>query len=104
MEHKDVKNQEHYTAQTVQPIEYMEITMTPEQFEGYLLGNVIKYISRYRHKNGMEDLRKAKVYIGWLVDHVADTGNNDNELYYYSCKPEMVITVVRNNSGDDSDE
>ena len=99
MEHKDVKNQEHYTAQTVQPIEYMEITMTPEQFEGYLLGNVIKYISRYRHKNGVEDLRKAKVYIGWLVDHVADTGNNDNELYYYSCKPEMVITVVRNNNG-----
>jgi hypothetical protein len=37
--------------------------MTPEQFEGYLLGNVIKYISRYRHKNGIEDLRKAKVYI-----------------------------------------
>jgi hypothetical protein len=103
MEYKDVKNQQHY-AQTVQPIEYMEITMTPEQFEGYLLGNVIKYISRYRHKNGLEDLRKAKVYIGWLVDHVADTGNNDNELYYYSCKPEMVITVVRNNSGDDSDE
>jgi hypothetical protein len=55
MEYKDVKNQQHY-AQAVQPIEYMEITMTPEQYEGYLLGNVIKYISRYRHKNGIEDL------------------------------------------------
>ena len=85
MEHKDVKNQQHY-AQAVQPIEYMEITMTPEQYEGYLLGNVIKYISRYRHKNGLEDLRKGKVYMAWLVDHVADiderseaaTGNDGN--------------------------
>ena len=81
MEYKDVKNQQHY-AQTVQPIEYMEITMTPEQYEGYLLGNVIKYISRYRHKNGIEDLLKGKVYISWLVDHVSDTskdGNNRGE-------------------------
>jgi hypothetical protein len=91
MEYKDVKNQQHYTAQAVQPIEYMEITMTPEQYEGYLLGNVIKYISRYRHKNG---LRKAKVYMGWLVDHVADKTT--------SLLLEMVITVG-NNSGD-SDE
>ena len=79
MEYKDVKNQEHYTAQAVQAIEYMEITMTAEQYEGYLLGNVIKYISRYRHKNALDDLRKAKVYMGWLVDHVADTAGNDSD-------------------------
>jgi hypothetical protein len=79
MEYKDVKNQQHYTAQAVQAIEYMEITMTPEQYEGYLLGNVIKYVSRYRGKNGLEDLRKAKVYMGWLVDHVADTGKDGND-------------------------
>ena len=79
MEHKDVKHQEHYTAQAVQAIEYMEITMTAEQYEGYLLGNVIKYISRYRHKNALDDLRKAKVYMGWLVDHVADTAGNDSD-------------------------
>ena len=79
MEYKDVKNQQHYTAQAVQAIEYMEITMTPEQYEGYLLGNVIKYVSRYRGKNGLEDLRKAKVYMGWLVDHVADTAGNDSD-------------------------
>ena len=79
MEYKDVKNQQHYTAQAVQAIEYMEITMTPEQYEGYLLGNVIKYVSRYRGKNGLEDLRKAKVYMAWLVDHVADTGKDGND-------------------------
>ena len=78
MEYKDVLNQEHYTAQVVQAIEYMEITMTAEQYEGYLLGNVIKYVSRYRAKNGLDDLRKAKVYMGWLVEHVADTGNDSD--------------------------
>ena len=80
MEYKDVKNQQHYTKQVVQPIEYMELTMTPEQFSGYLLGNVIKYVSRYRHKNGLEDLRKAEVYMGWLVDHVSDNENTVDGL------------------------
>ena len=93
MEHKDVKNQQHY-AQAVQPIEYMEITMTPEQYEGYLLGNVIKYISRYRHKNGLEDLRKGKVYMAWLVDHVSDIDE----------RSEAATDKNGNNSGDDSDE
>ena len=64
----------------VQPIEYMELTMTSEQYEGYLLGNVIKYVSRYRHKNGLEDLRKAEVYMGWLVDHVSDNQNTVDGL------------------------
>ena len=79
-EYKDVKRQPHYMQSAVQPIEYMELTMTPEQYEGYLLGNVIKYVSRYRHKNGLEDLRKAEVYMGWLVDHVSDNQNTVDAL------------------------
>lgn len=35
---------------------------------GYLEGNVIKYISRWRQKNGVEDLRKAKHYIEKLIE------------------------------------
>ena len=33
----------------------------------YHQGNVIKYVSRYRYKNGIEDLRKAKWYIDRLI-------------------------------------
>jgi hypothetical protein len=33
----------------------------------YHQGNVLKYVSRYRHKNGIEDLRKAKWYIDRLL-------------------------------------
>jgi hypothetical protein len=35
---------------------------------GYLDGNVIKYIARARHKNGIEDLRKAQHYLTKLID------------------------------------
>ena len=33
----------------------------------YHQGNVLKYISRYRFKNGMEDLQKAKWYVDRLI-------------------------------------
>ena len=42
---------------------------TGEHFEGYLQGNIIKYIWRYRYKNDIEDIQKAQVYIGWLEDY-----------------------------------
>ena len=42
---------------------------TGEHYEGYLQGNIIKYIWRYRYKNDIEDIQKAQVYIGWLEDH-----------------------------------
>ena len=35
---------------------------------GYLEGNVIKYVSRWRQKGGVEDLRKAKHYIEKLIE------------------------------------
>ena len=71
MEQKnDVRHQRHYEATAIQPIEYMRATMDATQYEGYLRGNVIKYISRYPHKGGLEDLRKAQVYLEWLIAHM----------------------------------
>lgn len=37
---------------------------------GYLEGNVIKYISRYKGKNGVEDLLKARHYLDKLIETV----------------------------------
>jgi len=58
----------HYTNKAVQPWAAMEAWMSPEQFEGYLRGNVIKYIARYPEKNGMEDLLKAQHYLTKLIE------------------------------------
>lgn len=52
----------------IQPWDYMKSTMSPEAFEGFLAGNVIKYVSRYKKKNGREDLRKAQTYITKLLE------------------------------------
>lgn len=32
--------------------------------------NVIKYVFRYRNKNGIEDLKKARVYLNWLIEEM----------------------------------
>lgn len=37
--------------------------------EGYYTGNTIKYICRWKKKNGLEDLKKARMYLNWLIDH-----------------------------------
>jgi len=60
----------HYKAGGIETIAYIKAKLTPEQYQGYLVGNVIKYISRYRHKNGAEDLKKARVYLNWLIEEM----------------------------------
>ena len=45
--------------------------MSLSDFEGYLQGNVIKYISRYRYKGtALEDLQKAQWYLNRLIKEV----------------------------------
>lgn len=58
----------HYTAGKIEVIDYIMDKLTGEQFEGYCVGNVMKYISRYRHKGGFEDLKKANWYLTKLIE------------------------------------
>lgn len=64
---------DHYQNMGVQPWDAMQAWMTAEQFEGFLRGNVIKYIARYDSKGGLEDLRKAQHYLGALIELVERT-------------------------------
>lgn len=57
----------HYIGK-VEVIDYIEDKLTPEQFEGYLIGNVMKYMSRYQKKNGLEDLKKGSWYLNKLIN------------------------------------
>jgi len=41
--------------------------LSQDRFEGYLVGNIIKYITRYKLKNGIEDLEKAQWYLDKLI-------------------------------------
>lgn len=53
----------HYKDMPIQPVEYIHANAM-----GYIEGNVVKYISRWRNKNGLADLEKAKHYIELLID------------------------------------
>lgn len=53
---------DHYTQMVIQPWEYIS-----KNGLGYAEGNVVKYVSRWRNKNGIEDLKKARQYIDMLI-------------------------------------
>jgi hypothetical protein len=51
--------------------------MGSEEFLGYLKGNILKYVSRYRHKHKepVKDLKKA----AWYLDKLISTMGENNE-------------------------
>jgi len=57
----------HYSHGGIEMIDILRAKLSPEQFEGFLLGNVIKYLFRYPHKGTpSRDLDKAAKYLEWL--------------------------------------
>jgi hypothetical protein len=50
-------------------IKVLEVWLTPDEFRGFLKGNVIKYLARARMKGGTEDQAKAAWYAQRLVDY-----------------------------------
>ena len=59
----------HYGRGAIQPIDFMESNFTPDEYRGYLKGQVIKYISRYQYKGKpIADLAKAQTYLAWLIE------------------------------------
>ena len=63
----NVQHPTHYTTGGIECIQAIKASMSPEEYQGYLKGNALKYLWRFRHKNGVEDLRKMQVYINWLI-------------------------------------
>ena len=54
---------DHYKKLKIQPVEYIYANNI-----GYMEGNVIKYVTRWRDKNGVADLLKARHYIDLLLE------------------------------------
>ncbi|MGL5764253.1 MAG: DUF3310 domain-containing protein [Sarcina sp.] len=65
-EYDVVNKSSHYNQGNIEVIEYLEDQLG-EKFAGFCIGNVIKYVSRYEHKNGLEDLKKAAYYLDRLI-------------------------------------
>lgn len=61
---------DHYMDMGIQPIDVMKAAFTSEQLEGFLRGNVLKYLMRYPQKNGVTDVKKAQHYMEMLIKHL----------------------------------
>ena len=70
----NVNHPKHYLKGGLECIQVIEAQLTPQQYEGYLYGNVLKYMWRWLDKNGLEDLRKAAHYLMWLQEEVKKNG------------------------------
>ncbi len=68
LEEKSKEQKVKYFIETIDAIK----AMTDTGFEYYLQGNIMKYLWRYRYKNGAEDLKKAQWYLSELISVVED--------------------------------
>lgn len=64
----------HYEACGIQPDEYCKANFTADELRGAYRYMIEKYLARYRHKDGIEDLHKAMDYIDWLIELEAKHG------------------------------
>ena len=62
-----VNSPAHYNKAGIETIDIIQ-SVTGDGFETYLQGNILKYICRYKYKNGVEDLEKARWYLNRLIE------------------------------------
>jgi len=66
-----VNSPPHYNQAGIECIDAIRAA-TGDGYQYYLQGNIIKYLWRYRYKNGIEDLNKAKWYLDKLIEEMTD--------------------------------
>ena len=63
----NVNNPSHYNESGIECIEAIKATLG-DGYQDYCKGNVMKYLWRYKYKNGIEDLKKAQWYLNSMVE------------------------------------
>ena len=71
-----VNSPAHYNKSGIETIDIIE-SVTDDGFESYLQGNILKYLCRYKYKNGVEDLEKARWYLNRLIKTI---GENKDDI------------------------
>ena len=64
----DVESPFHYNKGSIECVDAIEAASTKEEFEGYVRANVLKYVWRFRYKDNIKDLKKARWYLDKLID------------------------------------
>ena len=63
----DATRPSHYNGKTMQVFDVLNDFLTKEALAGFYIGNVVKYVLRHGKKNGVEDLKKARVYLEKMI-------------------------------------
>ena len=88
----DSINPSHYVFGGIETIEYLKAKLTPEEYRGFLKGNVLKYVSREAEKNGEEDLKKAQWYLDKLIEFENDRKLSTIEDLQATYTPKIKMT------------
>ena len=76
---KDLINKPpHYTKGNIETIDAIQSALGKEGFNDFCQGQIIKYVWRYPHKNGLEDLNKADWYLQRLRGLIYDKTRSEN--------------------------
>lgn len=68
--HDAINHPSHYTQGGIECIDAIKASMSTIEYQGYCKANCIKYLWRWRDKGGVQDLKKARVYLDWLIKTV----------------------------------
>ena len=72
----NVNHPKHYCKGGVESIDFVKAAVSNlSGFEAVCVANIIKYMWRYKEKNGLEDVMKAAKYLEWLQEEVGKNAN-----------------------------
>ena len=69
-DNNNVDHPSHYNQAGIECIEAIKATLG-DNYQDYCKGNVLKYLWRYKYKNGVEDLKKARWYLDSMIESLS---------------------------------
>jgi hypothetical protein len=67
----NVNSPSHYNQSGIECIDAIKASLG-DNYQDYCKGNVMKYLWRYKYKNGIEDLKKAQWYLNSMIESMED--------------------------------
>lgn len=59
---------DYYKRDGIETIDVLRTILSEDEYRGFLIGNIFKYLVRYRKKDMVNDLQKAETYLAWLIN------------------------------------
>lgn len=91
----NVNHPSHYTRGKIECLNAIEEALGTDGFISYLQGNILKYVWRFKHKNGLEDLKKAAFYLNRMISTIEADYPAEEDLKEPA--PERVLTPPHSN-------